>query len=402
MKTENLIYILLGIVASLGTTLAIEQDVLLEELTEVLQNDLKSKAGKLIKNKKFGPRTLACPRAPRRGPIPERTEPVCQRHKQCGEGERCCDWSDAKHCLKAISKKQRLGRCPQITQVNDMCFADGPSCRFDNECPGEDEKCCLNPGCGYKECLSIRQNLACPRPNVPHPVHRAGAACSKDTECSLDEKCCNWSGESKQCLKGISTIPKPGPCILPSRDSAPTCFADSPTCEYDSECPGVNEKCCYNSQCGHTECSDMNKFFVCPNLELPTQPEKVSKCSGQNDTCEGFGQVCCATAKKASGDLIFECTEGEYHEPKQGTCPPSAQLAVPGEECMADEESACEYDDDCFGRHKCCETACGSKDCVRVGRRNSNNNNDSSNNRNSEGNQEVLSRLLTLLEKEEE
>lgn len=49
------------------------------------------------------------------------------------------------------------GRCPKITQLNDICSLDRARCRYDNECPGEDEKCCLNPGCGYKECLSIRQ-----------------------------------------------------------------------------------------------------------------------------------------------------------------------------------------------------------------------------------------------------
>ena len=77
---------------------------------QVLERGLKNKAGNIIKNKKNRvSRILACPQAPTFGEVPARSERKCRRDRQCGDGERCCDWSDTKHCLKGIVKKPRLG-----------------------------------------------------------------------------------------------------------------------------------------------------------------------------------------------------------------------------------------------------------------------------------------------------
>ena len=46
-----------------------------------------------------------------------------------------------------------------------------------------------------------------------------------------------------------------------------------------------------------------------------------------------------------------------------GQCPPAHLLVA---ECEDNYDGNCAYDNDCYTAHKCCETACGYKQCLRL------------------------------------
>ncbi|KAF6035317.1 hypothetical protein EB796_006366 [Bugula neritina] len=369
MEVKRKIYkIVLALTALAAVTYAVtEEEQLISEITQLLQTGLKSNFNGFVQNQKTGSkRHLACPR-PKTIMYTPREEKMCRRDKQCGDGMRCCAWFDKKHCLEGLSKTPRQGQCPKITHVNDGCIADYVGCRYDSECE-EDEKCCMNTNCGYKKCLKIRQNIECPQPKTYFATKRTEKACSKDVECGLDEKCCNWH-DSTHCLKGLSTIPKPGFCPVALETSKERCLADYVGCTFDSECSGVNHKCCTSHACGYGECVDMNRDFACPEIETNTLSGgllNVPSTCAKGDTCEGFSKLCCPTTLDHNNNPLYHCVEGVYHQPRPGTCPSPSLLADPEGSCLQDYGGGCEFDDDCWEDHKCCKTQCGYSDCVNV------------------------------------
>ncbi|XP_067944788.1 low-density lipoprotein receptor-related protein-like isoform X2 [Watersipora subatra] len=310
---------------------------------------------------------LACPISQTEIPH-HRTEPICTRDTDCAGDEKCCDWSDNQHCLKGIDRTPAPGECPRQSMWNDACLAGHVGCRYDAECSGIGEKCCLNFGCGYNECQSIRQHLACPR-SVSSIENSTYLDCETDADCGFDEKCCE-SDNSTVCVSGLDIVPKIGFCPVPLETSDQSCSPTHTECWYDSECGGTTEKCCRNNACDYSECVNMNRDFACPWFDRPAAAANpisdVSTCSIENGTCSGFGLLCCPTGMSHSGDLVQHCLPAILHRPKAGQCPPSEVLQHENAPCLENYHGNCGYDEDCYGNHKCCETACGYKQCLRL------------------------------------
>ncbi|XP_069584673.1 WAP four-disulfide core domain protein 5-like [Ranitomeya imitator] len=125
------------------------------------------------------------------GPVPRR----CMSDSDCPSPKKCCCARCNWQCV--IPEKIKEGRCPQM---KIFCPIKATSCDDDVDCP-DLQKCC-DSLCG-KVCAKPAPEPAgvCPTSDVQmSDLQCRSVLCSRDSECTLTNKCC-ISGGVQECVK---------------------------------------------------------------------------------------------------------------------------------------------------------------------------------------------------------
>lgn len=259
-------------------------------------------------------------------------------------------------CALPVSEN-KPGKCPRVSQDNQVCNKKGDVCSKDLDCPGT-RKCCFNgcqKDCSVPEALERVKPGVCPEMNPINPLlcKNTKNECKQDEDCFGHLKCC-FNGCYNECVKRPMPKPKPGVCPLADYISPENCSDTTDKCADDAQCPG-RDKCCATGCL--QECMTPpaeKKLGQCPVVDyIPPEQCEVHEDECEEDVdCKGKDK-CCDTG------CIKECITPPIVD-KLGECP--ILDYIPPELCEVSEDE-CDIDNDCTGRDKCCATGC-IKECV--------------------------------------
>ncbi|XP_073529713.1 uncharacterized protein [Phyllobates terribilis] len=267
-----------------------------------------------------------------------KVKPECYKDKDCNGMKKCCYSGCNQRCLLPIQAKRNP--CPCFDDSRCIYVKPLPyECHSDSQCQGT-ERCCFS-NCRYQCTPTVTVKPGqCPAPKKKI----IGKACTKDSDCSRNKKCCQQKG-----LKCVAPEQEhPGVCPTGLQDLSCS-HLNKTLCSRDSDCL-PEEKCCL-SRGNILQCQKVKskKPGSCPipltRCKLPMPPPL---CESDKD-CLGEQKCCTPWCRQ-------ECTKAIItNEVPEKKCPVvytivKCQEPYPPAECGGDRE--------CGPRQKCCDVGC--------------------------------------------
>lgn len=227
----------------------------------------------------------------------------CMGDESCPQGQKCCSNGCGRTCQVAVAGEGCVcGQpCTMTGGGSGVCQADSKTCAVNIQAP----QCGGSPHAGQCPALAAGTVGIC--------IH----ACSGDSACAADEKCCS-NGCGRTCQKAVtnSGCVCGQPCTMASGGSG-VCQEDRKTCAVNIQAPQCDRRGCICGQpctmaSGGSGVCQADRQTCAVNIQAPQCNPPTSCVCGQPCVMAGGGSGVCQEDRKTCAVNIQapQCNRG--------------------------------------------------------------------------------------------